>query len=93
MIDTRNKRAAALGFGLASLLVLPAAAGAISIEMAGHALSAYAFDLPDLNLFYDIEVTAEGVDRPTITSEASARATVATETVTRPSVTSEAFSL
>jgi len=48
MIDTRNKRAAALGFGLASLLVLPAAEGALTVESAGHALSAYRYDLADL---------------------------------------------
>lgn len=55
MIDTRNKRAAALGFGLASLLVLPAAEGALTVESAGHALSAYRYDLADL-----IIVEAEG---------------------------------
>jgi hypothetical protein len=48
MIDTRNKRAAAIGFGLASLLVLPAAEGALSVESAGHALSAYRYDLADV---------------------------------------------
>lgn len=44
-LDTRNKRAAALGYGLSFLVVLPQADGAISVEDAGHALSAYAYDI------------------------------------------------
>jgi hypothetical protein len=45
VIDTRNKRAAAIGFGLSFLLVLPGAEGVLSVESAGHALSAYRYDL------------------------------------------------
>lgn len=48
MIDTKAKRAAALGYGLSFLLVLPPAHGALNIEDAGHALNAYRYDLPEL---------------------------------------------
>lgn len=48
MIDTKAKRAAAIGYGLSFLLVLPPADGIISIEDAGHALNVYQFDLPEL---------------------------------------------
>jgi hypothetical protein len=44
-MDTKAKRAAAIGYGLSFLLVLPPAGG-ITIEDAGHALSAYQFDMP-----------------------------------------------
>lgn len=46
MIDSKAKRAAALGYGLSFLLVLPPAHGGLSIEDAGHALSAYRYDMP-----------------------------------------------
>lgn len=45
-MDTKTKRAAALGYGLAFLTVLPVADGAISVEDAGHALAAYSWDMP-----------------------------------------------
>ncbi len=41
--DTKAKRAATLGYGLACYLVLPPPDGAISVADAGHALSAYRF--------------------------------------------------
>jgi hypothetical protein len=44
-MDTKTKRAAALGYGLSFLLVLPVAEGAITIAEAGHALSAYSYDI------------------------------------------------
>jgi hypothetical protein len=46
VIDTKAKRAAALGYGLAFLLVAPPADSTISVQDAGHALSAYQFDMP-----------------------------------------------
>jgi hypothetical protein len=48
MFDSKAKRAAALGFGLSFTLVLPPADGAISIEDAGHASTAYRYDVPAL---------------------------------------------
>jgi hypothetical protein len=45
-MNTKAKRAAALGYGLAFLLVAPPADGIIGVEDAGHALSAYQFDMP-----------------------------------------------
>jgi hypothetical protein len=50
VIDTKAKRAAALGYGLSFLLVIPPADGTIDIEDAGHALSAYRFNLPELTI-------------------------------------------
>lgn len=50
MIDTKAKRAAALGYGLSFLLVLPPADGTISNGDAGHALNAYQFDLSNASL-------------------------------------------
>lgn len=44
-MDTKAKRAAALGYGLSFLLVLPPADGTISVNDAGHALNAYQFDI------------------------------------------------
>lgn len=45
-MDTKTKRAAALGYGPAFLNILPVADGTISIEDAGQALGAYWFDMP-----------------------------------------------
>lgn len=63
MFDSKAKRAAALGFGLSFTLVLPPADGAISIEDAGHANTAYRYDMPALNLIdalaYQILIPAE----------------------------------
>lgn len=44
-MTTKTKRAAALGYGLSFLLILPVADGTISTADAGHALSAYSFTL------------------------------------------------
>lgn len=45
-MDTKAKRAAALGYGLSFLLVLPPADGSLDIPDAGHALNAYRYDMP-----------------------------------------------
>ncbi len=50
MIDSKAKRAAALGYGLSFLLVCPPASGSLSIPDAGHALNAYRYDMPALTV-------------------------------------------
>lgn len=67
-MDTKAKRAAALGFGTIAL-VLPVAAGALSVESSGQALGAYYFDLDDVVLG-----TVDVVDTLT-SSEMAARET------------------
>lgn len=47
-MNTKAKRAAALGFGLSFLFVAPPAHGAIDMPDAGQALNAYRYDLPAL---------------------------------------------
>lgn len=48
-LDTKAKRAAALGFGTLAL-VLPVAAGALDIPAAGQALGAYVWDYEDSDI-------------------------------------------
>lgn len=55
-MDTKAKRAAALGFGLSFTLVLPPADGSISIEDAGHASTAYRYDMPELEVEFPVQM-------------------------------------
>lgn len=83
-MDTKAKRAAALGYGLSFLLVLPPAAGAISIEMAGHALSAYEFDLaavapahsPEFITAHDVRLRSASADDVTLVTPSASSVTL-----------------
>jgi len=62
-MDTKAKRAAALGYGLSFLLVCPPADGSISVNDAGHALNAYQFDMPDVEVAAALLVPATFTER------------------------------
>ena len=66
-MTTKTKRAAALGYSLSFLLVLPVADGTIGIADAGHALSAYSITISTSVLPAIFESTTEDL-RPSRTT-------------------------
>jgi hypothetical protein len=70
-VDTRQKRASAIGLGLAALLVLPAPNGTIDLADQQQAASVYAGILaaPSVEIPGDIVTTAMAIFARSVTSE------------------------
>lgn len=90
MFDTKQKRSAALGFGLGFLTVLPVASGAISIEAAGQASAAYYYDLAAVDLPEAVEAmdVSAGVPHVVLTSLVLRTASASSVRARVPSVSS-----